>query len=286
MADEPARGWSGEHHGLAQAQGFPDWSAWCEAVEEEVGYKVCGARAGRSDEDSPGYHWRPCRRQAGWGLDRDWGRCRNHETPGAFPAGPDNPRWKDGSHSAAKYRVRDTLARRYEELSEELDDAFDLVEEAVMLNARMRLVLEGLPEAPITPEVVRGVVTELDTAVGGLRDQVREVLRGGDPRRLMTALRRLESALSEAQEGALTDAEVEWRAWEEWQRLVNQKRLLARTHSLAEMRKHGPVSWTDVLVIVDHVKTIIVDHTEPDQQDTILREFRTLMESPGTPSLN
>lgn len=285
MADPPGKGWTDAHDALANAQGFGSWDAWCTAIEEELGWKICGAKGGRQDEDGPGYPWRPCRRQAGWGLqDQDWGRCRQHGgAAGNASIGPANNQWVDGRSSKAVYRLRGGLADTYARLEETLEDVFDLGLEAKVLQARMVQLLEDMPETPVTPTVLGEVVDDVLTALRGFRQVVRAVVHnGGDPQRLVAALQELEETMTDVEEGPLSHAQLQAKAWKEWHDLVRQKRLVTRTQSLQEARRYGPVTWADVLVLVDRVRVGVLQYVPDDDKPQVIRYFRGLMERPGS----
>lgn len=276
MADTPDKGWSAKNQERAKAEGWPSWEGWIAVLEERRGFKICGAYA-RS--------WGgPCRQSAGHGMgpDQDWGRCSIHgQKGGNAVAGPQHPRWKDGRDSKHLLRFRGAMAENYAAVEEAIEDLFDLAMEARVLTARMVTLLNDTPDTPVTPRVLGDVVDRLDRSVGELMGATQEVLDGGDPRRMMVAIRDLQDTLSDVRDGELSDAKLQAAAWGEWHRLVNQKRLLARTHSIQEARKAGPVTYADVAMIVDQVKVAVLRFVPDDSKPDFLQFFRRLHEAPA-----
>ena len=81
----PRGGWSPKHEQQARDAGYPSWTTWIAAIEEDEDRKICGARANSTQA--------PCRRQP---L-RDRARCSRHG--GKALRGQDHPAYVHGQQA-------------------------------------------------------------------------------------------------------------------------------------------------------------------------------------------
>lgn len=275
MATPPTKGWTDEHQEIARANGYESWEAWVAEREAERGFPICGKKTRARDEKPP----RPCGLAAGAGMgpDVDWGPCTWHGGGGANNAGPRNGNYRDGSTSKALYRLRGTLGEVYEDAAREIEDAFDLALHARVLQARIIDIVNNLPETPLTPASLDALGTRIDSEA----EKVLAALDGDDSKAAKAAVARFRSTVSEVR-GRLSEARLERDAWAKWDDLVDRMRSLAQTQGLRESRKHGPVTWGDVLVVVERVRTGVLRYVPEENEGEVLAFFRNLATPPAS----
>lgn len=265
MADAPREGWGTKHEQLAKAAGHKSWTDWCAELEAAAGFKICGRTAGAK---GPNPH--PCGKAAGAGTKHgeSWGACKFHG--GDSKAGPEAGAYKHGGRMDKKYQLRGNLAATWERLQGDLDNAFDLEADARLLDARMAYLVESLPEDPATPRALRRAVSEARSVVlVALRPSATKEHKKAAADALGKLDERLASSLNETQ------------VWEDWRRLVEQKRKLADTKARQDQREHGPVLWQDVVMVTERVRQIIMEHVPQGEQSNVLKKFRAMLERPG-----
>ena len=275
MATPPASGWPKAHDDLAQEAGFEDWASWVAVREKKIGFAICGAKTRGKDEEGR----RPCGKAAGAGLgpEVDYGPCTWHGGAGAHTAGPAHGNYKDGRHSKAMYRLRGSLGETYKAAQDDIEDAFDLALHARVLQARIIDIVNNLPESPVTPTTLGAVSAELDEVAARLL----RAIKAGNEKRTKAATVALREKLVTVREHVLADARLEADAWESWGDLVEKMRALAQTEGLRDQRKYGPVTWGDVLVVVERVRTGVLRFVPEENAGDVLKYFRRLASPPA-----
>lgn len=259
MADAPREGWTKEHDAAAVDAGFSSWEHWCSSIEAEKGFKICGRRIRAGS---------PCKKKAGApsGKGKDtghlgWGACGMHG--GLSVAGPEHPGYVDGRRSHPKYRLSGELAKAFEELGETIQNAFDLTAEARLLDARMAVLVSGLPLGGLaTPAKLKATITNVEAKI-----------LSGDPDAVLAALNELRESLAAAR--------IEVSTWQEWRGLVEQKRKLADTHTRQRAQEHGPVTWPDLIAVVEYMRAGFFRFVPEERMDEALKYMRGLYETPG-----
>lgn len=275
MATPPKKGYTKRHQEIAEAAGYESWEAWVAEREREIGFPICGAMTRGKDEGGR----RPCGKAAGAGMgpDVDYGPCTWHGAGGANTAGPRHGNYKHGKHSLARYRLRGSLGEVYESAKEEIEDAFDLALHARVLQARIIDLVSNLPKTPLTPASLDSIGSKLDREAVAVLDALDG---GGDAERKAAAIESFRSSVVEIRE-SLSDAKIEADAWAKWDDLVERMRALAQTQGLREQRKHGPVTWGDVLVVVERVRTGILRFVPEESAPEVMDYFRHLSSPPA-----
>lgn len=169
MADLPSTGrWSPRHHERAQAEGYGSWTEWCEVLEEDKGFKICGAWT-KSKR-------RPCLRPAGDGTDHPkFGRCKSHG--GASLVGDAAPNYQGKGQSKYLDALKGKSREAFQQFLDDPDYA-SLREEI----AHSRVVLYGFlaewPEDLATLDEVVDAIDDLENAI-----------QSGEPERLVKAIK-------------------------------------------------------------------------------------------------
>jgi len=144
MATLPRKGWSAKHDVLAQAAGYTDWAAWCDAVEAASRWPtICGGKNN---------HGTPCGQQAGMGTKHArTGRCKHHF--GNALAGPASHNYKHGRYVETVAMPADILARR--DAAAEDPELLSLAKQIATANVREERLLVRLAELEATPAPVQ-----------------------------------------------------------------------------------------------------------------------------------
>lgn len=250
MPDPPARNrgkWSEDHEKAARAAGFISWSAWCEQIEQALGYKVCGAMKPRKGE--------PCGASAGAGTSHpQQGRCKHHF--GNNPVGYAAPTYRDGRYGK---HVPDRLRPRWEELDQA--GLVTLLDEIRVGILRQTLLLERLDTG------------ETESGWGEARSaysQLRTAFTDGDAGMIRAVMQDLHRILNTARQDRET--------WDEIR--VNANHIKGLMDSQTRMYQVAGefMARAEVLDVfaklADGVREIIRD---PGQLDLIQRKMRDIM---------
>ena len=245
MADAPEAGWTKESDELAVEAGWESWAEWVEHLElttkkgkpRKKRRKICGRRVRGSDgvtqKDTP------CCALAGAQSPKGQetghlgiGACGSHG--GLSDAGKACSNYKDGRQS--RYRPTTMLADRYAQAV----GGLDLDDDIKLKEAQIAHLVETLPEDTPTPNELVGLIGSF-----------RKSLRGTDTNKTLEMLDVLEEALG--------SVSIYWSSVDRIGTFQEQKRKMVDTEVRRIAKEHGPVSWTDFLMIIDSVKTVIWD---------------------------
>jgi hypothetical protein len=182
--------------------------------------------------------------------------------------GPSSPRWKTGKRSKYRQALAGRLGRTFFELEREIADAFDLTDDARLMDARMSELVSsiGKGDGPLPwalRTLIERVLTELQFSA-----------QAGEPsENVMGMLRELHDALDPVR--------IELAAWRDWERLVAAKAKLADVNVRQEARRYGPVSWADIAVVVDQLRAGIMTFVPRDKLPAFLEWAEGLVEHRG-----
>jgi hypothetical protein len=168
-------GWPEAYQEAARAAGKESWPAWCEEIEAERGYVICGAKTGGMSR-APGT---PCPNRPG---KNQTGRCMSHGD--RRPAGEAAPNWKHGRRSRSKRVVGRSLRERLETSLEqdprrimamgatvllarfdELVDRIDAGAGGADTIAHARDLIGKIRGAQVEPEAVPALLAELEETI-------------------------------------------------------------------------------------------------------------------------
>lgn len=154
MADPDAKGrWKSEEYtDLARAEGHDSWMAWIEAIEEEKGHEICGAKAKSTEA--------PCRKP--YAEDRPRGRCKSHG--GGSRVGVAAPNYQHGRRASPEYTLPQDLLPDVERFIRQSPARTLQENKAVLGHLRNALLEEALAQAG--PELKR----QLEEIFAEIRD--------------------------------------------------------------------------------------------------------------------
>lgn len=276
MADPPSWGpdWKPEHDELAREAGHESWWAWIRDVEEEVGFKICGARGG-TKAGSP----HPCRLQAGWGTDhKGHGRCTYHG--GRAVMGPDHPKWKDGAHSLLFKAGAGAKHRAWFELLLQDKELEALSGEISLLRVRLIELTNSLP----------GIPSGLDFMIawGELRKAGEAQVEAGrgvgkaakDPMELQAAIKRLEAHGDTFQvrmailDELIEPARVSQQVWDEIRVTIKVLKDVVDTQVRRLKTEYEQASQADLHIWTMRMQELILQHVPPENMTMVVTEIR------------
>ena len=233
--------WPEGHDKLAKAQGQISWSHWALAIELDIGYVVCGAKAKSTNA--------PCRN-----YPMTNGRCKLHG--GKTPIGHLSPHWKTGEYS----RLFPTLPERFQEKARAAHDDPELV------STRRQIAVLEAREDELLGQLSTGESGAAWLAAGKLMQDIGRC----DEDKVPSLMSQLESTISEG----LSDTVL----WREIQENMETARRLRDSELNRLKALHAAVSTKDAKDMMARLLAIVKDSVgEPEILRLILvgvdREF-------------
>lgn len=262
MADLPSSGkWSKEHDEQAREAGHLNWLAWIEAIEEERGFKICGARAGSKTKPHP------CGKSAGSGTDhKGSGRCKVHG--GMAVMGPDHPRWVDGSHSLLFKAGGGEKHRAWFDLLLQDQELENLRAEISMLRVRLIELTNNLPGIPTG--------WDFSLAMEGMSESVEKLRKAVEEKELEKV-----NGLSDAvqvrlaiMEDLIEPVRVSQGIWDEIRGTVKVLKDVVDTQVRRKKSEYDQASMAELHVWTMRMQQLILQHVPPENVNVVVTEIR------------
>lgn len=252
MADLPRdHGWGEENDRIAKEKGHASWAAWCDAIEEKKGRKICGGRNSKN---------MPCAQPAGGASPSGKktnhvgkGRCGAHG--GLSPMGQHSPHYKHGQKS----RYLKGAPQYLKDAADEVTRMRDLWSELDLMRARVLALITTDPERPTTPAALREAADKAIKAAGSATTA--EQLR----------------AVAEEFIAALAPMSMEMASWEESVGLIESIRKVFETQLKTEQAAFAPMSEVREFFLLERIKKVILDNvSDASARANIANEFAAL----------